>query len=91
MAEIMYRQIKCGRSPFRPDRDHLHHICQRAGLSSCGEFDVRGLLGLLCDVFGTAPQKLAKKMSVFLEESNSLNFEANTVDGKALDNKVDSN
>jgi UDP-GlcNAc:undecaprenyl-phosphate GlcNAc-1-phosphate transferase len=33
MAEIMYRQIKCGRSPFRPDRHHLHHICQRAGLS----------------------------------------------------------
>lgn len=61
MAEIMYRQIKHGRSPFRPDRDHLHHICQRAGLSSCGEFDVCGLFGLLCDVFGTAPQKLAKK------------------------------
>ena len=33
MAEIMYRQIKLGRSPFRPDRDHLHHMCQRAGLS----------------------------------------------------------
>lgn len=33
MDEIMYRQIKRGRSPFRPERDHLHHICQRAGLS----------------------------------------------------------
>ncbi len=33
MAEIMYRQIKRGCSPFRPDRDHLHHMCQRAGLS----------------------------------------------------------
>jgi UDP-GlcNAc:undecaprenyl-phosphate GlcNAc-1-phosphate transferase len=33
MAAIMYRRIKRGRSPFRPDRVHLHHICQRAGLS----------------------------------------------------------
>ena len=32
-----------------------------------------------------------KRMSVFLEESNSLSFEAYTVDGKALDKKVDSN
>jgi UDP-GlcNAc:undecaprenyl-phosphate GlcNAc-1-phosphate transferase len=34
MAAIMYRRIKRGRSPFRPDRDHLHHICQRAGLKN---------------------------------------------------------
>lgn len=33
MAEIMYRQIKRGRSLFKPDRDHLHHICQRAGFT----------------------------------------------------------
>ncbi|WP_394210599.1 hypothetical protein [Enterovibrio calviensis] len=24
-----------GQSPFKPDREHLHHICQRIGLSSC--------------------------------------------------------
>jgi UDP-GlcNAc:undecaprenyl-phosphate GlcNAc-1-phosphate transferase len=34
MAAIMYRRIKRGRSPFRPDRDHLHHICQRSGLTN---------------------------------------------------------
>ena len=33
MAAIMYRRIKRARSPFRPDKDHLHHICQRASLS----------------------------------------------------------
>lgn len=34
MTAIMYRRIKRGHSPFKPDRDHLHHICQRAGLSN---------------------------------------------------------
>ncbi|QYJ74060.1 UDP-N-acetylglucosamine--undecaprenyl-phosphate N-acetylglucosaminephosphotransferase [Shewanella sp. FJAT-52076] len=31
MAAIMYRRIKKGDSPFKPDRDHLHHIFMRAG------------------------------------------------------------
>jgi len=31
---VMVRRIKKGRSPFQPDRDHLHHILQRVGLSS---------------------------------------------------------
>lgn len=33
MMAIMYRRIKRGKSPFKPDRDHLHHICQRLGFS----------------------------------------------------------
>ncbi|MCE2573600.1 UDP-N-acetylglucosamine--undecaprenyl-phosphate N-acetylglucosaminephosphotransferase [Motilimonas eburnea] len=33
MAAIMYRRMKKGLSPFKPDRDHLHHIFQRAGYS----------------------------------------------------------
>ena len=31
MAAIMYRRVKKGMSPFKPDRDHLHHIFERAG------------------------------------------------------------
>ncbi|MFT5706115.1 MAG: UDP-GlcNAc:undecaprenyl-phosphate GlcNAc-1-phosphate transferase [Oceanospirillaceae bacterium] len=31
MAAIMYRRVKKGLSPFKPDRDHLHHIFERAG------------------------------------------------------------
>ena len=31
---VMARRIRKGISPFKPDRDHLHHILQRAGLSS---------------------------------------------------------
>lgn len=34
MAGVMVRSIKKGQSPFKPDRDHLHHIFIRAGISS---------------------------------------------------------
>ncbi|QYJ85019.1 UDP-N-acetylglucosamine--undecaprenyl-phosphate N-acetylglucosaminephosphotransferase [Shewanella mesophila] len=33
MAAIMLRRINKGDSPFKPDRDHLHHIFMRAGFS----------------------------------------------------------
>lgn len=32
MAAIMIRRIRRGDSPFKPDREHLHHIFQRLGL-----------------------------------------------------------
>ncbi|QUJ68214.1 UDP-N-acetylglucosamine--undecaprenyl-phosphate N-acetylglucosaminephosphotransferase [Photobacterium sp. GJ3] len=34
MAAIMIRRVKRGDSPFKPDREHLHHIFQRMGLNS---------------------------------------------------------
>ncbi|NRF27180.1 UDP-N-acetylglucosamine--undecaprenyl-phosphate N-acetylglucosaminephosphotransferase [Vibrio coralliilyticus] len=34
MTAIMIRRIRRGDSPFKPDREHLHHIFQRIGLSS---------------------------------------------------------
>lgn len=34
MAAIMIRRVRRGYSPFKPDREHLHHIFQRIGLSS---------------------------------------------------------
>lgn len=33
MAAIMIRRVRRGDSPFKPDREHLHHIFQRMGLS----------------------------------------------------------
>lgn len=33
MTAIMFRRAKRGDSPFKPDREHLHHIFQRVGLS----------------------------------------------------------
>jgi len=44
MAAIMIRRIKQGNSPFKPDREHLHHICQSFGLSS------RQTLMFICSV-----------------------------------------
>lgn len=32
MVCIMIRRLRKGVSPFKPDREHLHHICLRAGL-----------------------------------------------------------
>lgn len=34
MTAIMIRRIRRGDSPFKPDREHLHHVFQRLGLSS---------------------------------------------------------
>ncbi|MGL6170868.1 MAG: UDP-N-acetylglucosamine--undecaprenyl-phosphate N-acetylglucosaminephosphotransferase [Vibrio sp.] len=34
MTAIMLRRIRRGDSPFKPDREHLHHIFQRLGLKS---------------------------------------------------------
>ncbi|MGF1684930.1 UDP-N-acetylglucosamine--undecaprenyl-phosphate N-acetylglucosaminephosphotransferase [Photobacterium minamisatsumaniensis] len=34
MVAIMIRRIRRGDSPFKPDREHLHHVFQRLGLNS---------------------------------------------------------
>lgn len=34
MIAIIYRRLRKGKSPFRPDRLHIHHLMVRAGLSS---------------------------------------------------------
>jgi len=34
MAAIMIRRIRRGNSPFKPDREHIHHIFQKLGVSS---------------------------------------------------------
>ncbi|AJR09492.1 UDP-GlcNAc:undecaprenylphosphate GlcNAc-1-phosphate transferase [Photobacterium gaetbulicola Gung47] len=44
MVTIMIRRIRKGHSPFKPDREHLHHICQRIGFTS------RQSLVLICSL-----------------------------------------
>ncbi|NRP15381.1 undecaprenyl-phosphate alpha-N-acetylglucosaminyl 1-phosphate transferase [Marinobacterium sp. xm-a-152] len=48
---VMSRRVLKGDSPFKPDRNHLHHILMRAGFSSFGSLvflvSVSGLLLLL--------------------------------------------
>ncbi|MDT0593676.1 UDP-N-acetylglucosamine--undecaprenyl-phosphate N-acetylglucosaminephosphotransferase [Glaciecola petra] len=57
MMAIMYRRIKRGRSPFKPDRDHLHHICQRLGYSDsqtliliCSVASIFATIGILGEI-----------------------------------------
>ena len=42
MAAIMFRRVRRGDSPFKPDREHLHHIFQRLG------FTPRQTLAMIC-------------------------------------------
>ncbi|NOI72280.1 UDP-N-acetylglucosamine--undecaprenyl-phosphate N-acetylglucosaminephosphotransferase [Vibrio owensii] len=52
MATIMIRRIRKGQSPFQPDREHLHHICQRIGLSSHSTLIVICSMSAICAFFG---------------------------------------
>jgi UDP-GlcNAc:undecaprenyl-phosphate GlcNAc-1-phosphate transferase len=58
MLAIVMRRYRKGKSPFKPDRDHLHHILQRAGLSSTqaliaisGFSVLMSIIGLLSEYF----------------------------------------
>ncbi|PKF49217.1 undecaprenyl-phosphate alpha-N-acetylglucosaminyl 1-phosphate transferase, partial [Enterovibrio nigricans] len=52
MATIMTRRVRKGQSPFKPDREHIHHICQRIGLSSSMTLVVICTLSLCFAIFG---------------------------------------
>ncbi|WP_367987892.1 UDP-N-acetylglucosamine--undecaprenyl-phosphate N-acetylglucosaminephosphotransferase [Vibrio sp. NTOU-M3] len=52
MSAIMYRRIRRGDSPFKPDREHLHHIFQRLGLSSTQTLVVICLIAAVYAGFG---------------------------------------
>lgn len=58
MAAIMMRRVRRGYSPFKPDREHLHHLFQRLGLSSaqtliviCGFAAILAGFGILGELF----------------------------------------
>lgn len=58
MAAIMIRRVRKGQSPFKPDREHLHHICQRVGLSPrmtllfiCSLASLLALVGVLGEIY----------------------------------------
>ena len=62
MTCIMVRRIRKGASPFKPDREHLHHICLRAGLSShqalvviCGTAVLLAVAGIALE-YGSVPE-----------------------------------
>lgn len=52
MAAIMVRRVKKGQSPFKPDRDHLHHIFMRAGLTPKQTLLLISSISILLTVIG---------------------------------------
>ena len=52
MTAIMVRRVKKGQSPFKPDRDHLHHIFLRAGFSSRKVLALISCVSIVLTCFG---------------------------------------
>lgn len=52
MAAIMLRRIKKGDSPFKPDREHLHHIFMRAGATPKQTLLIISIFSLLMTCLG---------------------------------------
>ncbi|WP_305842142.1 UDP-N-acetylglucosamine--undecaprenyl-phosphate N-acetylglucosaminephosphotransferase [Photobacterium leiognathi] len=67
MATIMIRRMRKGHSPFKPDREHLHHICQRMGLSPLMTLFVICLMASICAVVGLwADMSGAEESTMFI-------------------------
>tara|TARA_R110000772_G_scaffold268725_1_gene398211 strand:- start:19597 stop:20646 length:1050 start_codon:yes stop_codon:yes gene_type:complete len=52
MLAIVIRRYRNGKSPFKPDRDHIHHILQRAGLSNKKTLLIITILSILMSLVG---------------------------------------
>ncbi|MFQ1832922.1 UDP-N-acetylglucosamine--undecaprenyl-phosphate N-acetylglucosaminephosphotransferase [Aeromonas veronii] len=67
MVAIMIRRIRKGHSPFKPDREHLHHICMRAGLSPNQALCFICFLAIFCAVIGVLLESIkASEISSFM-------------------------
>ena len=58
MAAIMMRRIQKGYSPFKPDREHLHHIFQRLGFNSMQTLVVITMISSVFAVVGVFSEVL---------------------------------
>ena len=66
MAAIMMRRIRRGHSPFKPDREHLHHICQRLGLTPHQTLAFICFVSTVLAGFGIAGEVFQIKESIML-------------------------
>ena len=66
MLAIVVRRYKNGKSPFKPDRDHLHHILQRAGLSSSQTLLAISSVAAVMSVIGLAGEYFNIAESIML-------------------------
>ena len=66
MLAIVMRRYRKGKSPFKPDRDHLHHILQRTGLSSSQTLVVISLFAIFMSLIGLLGEFLQVPESIML-------------------------
>jgi len=52
MLAIVVRRYKNGKSPFKPDRDHLHHILQRVGYTAREALVIISTFAVVMSVIG---------------------------------------
>lgn len=52
MVAIIFRRLRKGKSPFRPDRLHIHHLMMRAGLTSRQALAVITFGAAICATIG---------------------------------------
>ncbi|AGB82933.1 undecaprenyl-phosphate alpha-N-acetylglucosaminyl 1-phosphatetransferase [Serratia sp. FGI94] len=66
MTSVMLRRIARRQSPFRADRDHLHHILMRRGLCARQALAVSGLLAMALAAFGLFGELLGLQENLML-------------------------
>lgn len=66
MAAIMIRRVRKGDSPFKPDREHLHHIFMRAGATPKQTLLIISLCSLLFSVFGIYLSSIDETLSLIV-------------------------
>ncbi|MDP5213580.1 UDP-N-acetylglucosamine--undecaprenyl-phosphate N-acetylglucosaminephosphotransferase [Pseudoalteromonas tunicata] len=67
-VSTIMRRIKKGHSPFKPDREHLHHILQRLGIGSKGTLAVICFIAAVLAVIGVLSEmyKVSEYLMFFL-------------------------
>lgn len=58
MVSLMIRRMRKGHSPFKPDREHLHHIFQRIGFTSSQTVIIITVLATLLATYGILGEML---------------------------------
>ena len=58
MASIMIRRVRRGVSPFKPDREHLHHVCQKLGLTTTQTALIIFSFAIFCATYGIVGELL---------------------------------
>lgn len=66
MVRVMIARVKRGCSPFRPDREHLHHVLLRGGMSGNMSLFIPTLISIILALIGIFLEKMNIHSSISL-------------------------